>query len=271
MPSPIPAFSERTHKLELDNPKTYHIPDWDVMDDKRKMAVMRQIVEQYGRDPRIAQLTMDVIRKAGVPSRDYVGQASAILAWIQQNIYYVNEPAERLQAPLLTVKMGYGDCDDLAMLANAMFESIRLSWKFVICGTLPGGKLIRYIEGENYLPRADWVHIYSMVGNKPFHPDQWYFVEPTMSVPLGWDVVAAGGKIPELGKGFGASSGAGTGIGIGVGAASVDKGQFTGLLYEIGIAVVIGIGTAIGTELALEFLKTTDWYHRKIHSRRKRA
>ncbi len=133
------------------------------------------------------------------------------------------------------------------------------------------GKLVRYIEGENHLPRANWVHIYCMVGDKPFTPNKWYFVEPTMPVPLGWDVVAAGGKLPEMGN-FGAAGGTGTGIGIGVGAASVDKTQtqFSGLLFEIGIAVVIGMATAIGTELMLEFVKTTDWYHRRIQTRRDR-
>jgi len=272
MASPLPRFSEETNRVSLDGPKTYHIPDWDHMDDRRKMAVMRQIVEQYGRDPRITEKTMQIIRQAGVQPRDYVGQAAAILAWVQNNIYYVNEPGERLQAPLLTLKIGYGDCDDLAMLCNAMFDSIRLDYRYVICGKTPDGRLVRYVEGEDYLPQADWVHIYTMVGDKPFTPTNWYYVEPTMKVPLGWDVVSAGGKLPEMGD-YGAtpSRGAGTGIGIGVGTASVDRSPLANLGKEIGVAVVIGVFTALGTELFLDFIKSTDWYASKVSKRKNRG
>jgi hypothetical protein len=65
-----------------------------------------------GRDPRIAKLALKVIRQSGAKPREYEKQAAALLKWVQdpKNCYYINEPGERLQDPIYTIKVKHGDC-----------------------------------------------------------------------------------------------------------------------------------------------------------------
>ncbi len=187
-------------QLDRPDPKVYHLPNWANGDDNARMDVISDIILRYGRDPKIATKCVDILRGYGVQSRDYVGQCSALLKWVQENIYYVNEPGERLQDPNYTLRVGYGDCDDMAILLCSFFESMRLPWKLVISGRASSGGLKRYIHRNGHLPKAEWSHIYCMVCTNPFQDAQWYYCEPTIkNVPLGWDVVQAdGANLPEL-------------------------------------------------------------------------
>jgi hypothetical protein len=188
-------------RVNLDSAQTYHLPQWSDMGDPKRIAVLRKIALEAGRDPRIATVAIHIIRTAGIKPRDYTGQARALLRFVQNRIYYANEPGERLQDPAYTLRVGYGDCDDMALLLAALCESIRLPWRFVISGKR-GDRIVRWVEGSPYTP-AKWAHIYLAIGDKPFAPTRWMFAEPTLrSVNLGWDVVqaSAGGSrpLPEL-------------------------------------------------------------------------
>lgn len=188
-------------RVNLDSAQTYHLPQWSDMGDPKRIAVLRKIALEAGRDPRIATVAIHIIRTAGIKPRDYTGQARALLRFVQHRIYYANEPGERLQDPAYTLRVGYGDCDDMALLLAAFCESIRLPWRFVISGKR-GDRIVRWVEGTPYTP-AKWAHIYLAIGDKPFAPSRWMFAEPTLrSVNLGWDVVqaSAGGSrpLPEL-------------------------------------------------------------------------
>lgn len=262
-----PQFAGRANPVKLEQPTTYHLPDWDGYKDPKKLALLRQIVLQYGRDPRIAQLAVSICQQAGAKPRQYRDQAKALLSWVQKNVYYVNEPGERLQSPLYTLKAGMGDCDDLAILLCSFFECVRLPWKLVISAN-SAGKVVRYIEGDPNYRKLPYSHIYCCVGNRPFTPSSWEFCEPTMQVPLGWDIVKAQSDpdarkyLPELGAiDFGASS---SGVAAGAIAGSLaDKimqqglGKFT---LNIGLAVLVGSITAAGTEIMMDYLRTSDLY-----------
>ena len=200
-PLSVPA---QTLKIPLENPKVHHLVGWSGYGDPKRLEVIRSIAVQRGRDPRIATLAVNIIRKAGILPRDYKGQIGALLAWVQdsKNVYYINEPGERLQDPLYTLKVRYGDCDDLAILLCSMFESCRLSWKLVISGRARGGgKKVRHIDGESVPHGVDWSHIYCIAGTPVFRPTKWFFCEPTMKVPLGWDVVSGDASaLPEMAR-----------------------------------------------------------------------
>jgi len=200
-PLAIPAKSVQ---VNMDSPKVHHLVGWSGYGDPKRLQVIRSVAIYRGRDPRIATLCVEIFRKAGVKPRDYKGQAAALLAWVQdpKNVYYVNEPGERLQDPLYTLKVRYGDCDDLAILLCCMFESCRLSWKLVISGRdRRTGQKVRHIDGEPARQGCDWSHIYCMVGTPVFRPDTWYYCEPTLKVPLGWDVISGDASLlPEMGK-----------------------------------------------------------------------
>jgi len=183
-----------THRVPLDAPKVHHIPSWTDFGDPKRMDVITNIAKMRGHDPRIATLAVNIIKKAGVQPRDYRGQAAALLHFVQNEMYYVNEPGERLQDPLYTLKAGYGDCDDLSILLGALLTSIHLPWKLVISGLKNKKKKVRYHHGDRF-PGGEkqgykWSHIYVMVGDRPFTPKKWQYAETTIrGVPLGWDVV----------------------------------------------------------------------------------
>jgi len=206
----IGAFPAR--RVNLDNSvKVHHLPTWKHKDDPVRIKALREVSMKAGRDPRLASLAVAIVRGdatawgSKLPEakpRDTKAQAARLLKWVQ-GLYYVNEPGERLQDPLYTVQVGYGDCDDLAMLLGALCESLRIPWRFVLSGRTSGGKTIRWIEGQPR-KRAQWAHIYVAIGNRPFKPTAWMFAEPTVrGVPLGWDVVSSTQKhgkvvLPEL-------------------------------------------------------------------------
>jgi hypothetical protein len=186
--------------LPNEDPKVYHLANWGRLNEPQRLDIIADIIRRYGRDPKIATQAVAIIRAAGVAPRDYVKQAAVLLKWVQEKIYYVNEPGERLQDPLYTLKVGYGDCDDMVIVLCSFYESIRLPWKLVISGPDDSGKKKRYIHGDRFRKDARYAHIYGMVGDRPFGPRKWYYVEPTIrGVPLGWDVVDSDDhELPEL-------------------------------------------------------------------------
>jgi|TARA_R110000824_G_scaffold105425_7_gene249558 hypothetical protein len=172
--------------------KIYQLPDWKKMSDGQKVKYIKRLILSYGRDPRIRNVAVDIYRKYGVKPRDYRGQAKALLAWTQKNIYYLNEPSELLQAPTYTInpKVMSGDCDDIAILLGALATSSRLGVKVVLSGkNAATGRMVRWVEGTPQPRGVKWAHIYVMVGWPAFRPTKWEAMEGTLAgAPLGWDV-----------------------------------------------------------------------------------
>lgn len=181
-------------------PKTWKIDDWSNMNQAQRMGFLRSVSSQAGQNPQIATLCVQIFKENGIKPRDYKGQARSLLKWVQKNIYYVNEPNERLQDPIYTLSVGYGDCDDMALLLGAMCESVKLEYRYVLAGKMPDGKIDRWIEGTP-MKNGQWSHIYLIIGYPPFQPQKWVFAEPTLSsAKLGWDIVQSKTKaLPELG------------------------------------------------------------------------
>ena len=204
-PTPAPIkLPVKSNRIPLDGPKVHHIPSWGALGDGQRLHVIRQIAMQRARDPRITTLAINIIKASGAQPRQYDKQAAALLKWVQnpKNVYYINEPGERLQDPLYTIKVKYGDCDDMALLLCCFFEAVKLEWKLVLSGRQRGtGAKKRYIEGGVMPPAVNWSHIYCCVGTPPFKPTRWYFCEPTVpNVPLGWDVIDGDhSMLPEMG------------------------------------------------------------------------
>lgn len=195
--------------LESGVPKVMDLPYFDGYRDPKKLDVISKIAENASRDPQLATVAVNIIRQAGVAPRDYVGQLRALLRWVQnpKNVYYINEIDERLQDPFYTLKVGYGDCDDLAILLYALARSARFPVRLVISGMTKGGRKVRHHQGERrFDPTVEWNHIYLQIGDRPYGEPVWYYAEPTLSVPLGWDVVAHSGDVlPEMSSSYGAS------------------------------------------------------------------
>ena len=254
------------NRVQVPNPKVYHLSNWNNLNEPQKLDVIKDLCQRHGRDPRIATKAVSILRQSNVKPRDYVGQAACLLRWVQNCIYYVNEPGERLQDPLYTIKEGYGDCDDMAIVLCSFFESINLPWKLVLSGGSKTGKK-RYIHGQKFKRDAVYSHIYCMVGNNPFNPTEWYFCEPTIQkVPLGWDVVSANDDtLPELLspnlKGFGVSPMA-VAVGTSVGESTAigqgnpqDDGYLSRAIKTAISAAFVGVLTTVFSEILLEKIR----------------
>lgn len=204
MSLPVEKLKTNAKSLDLGDSQVFHLPNWHNLTHPQRLGVMRQIAMMRARDPRMAKLAVSIIKKAGARPREYEKQAAALLKWVQdpKNVFYVNEPGERLQDPIHTVRIGHGDCDDQSLLLTCLFESVGLPWKFVLSGRSKEGQKVRYIEGTQVPPDTKWSHIYCMVGTPPFSPNRWYFCETTViGVPLGWDVVSGDHSyLPEMAK-----------------------------------------------------------------------
>lgn len=63
--------------------------------------------------------------------RDPKARAEAIHAWIKDAVWYIREPKETFQSPEYTVKSQAGDCDDHAILLNAIAKNAGLTSRIV--------------------------------------------------------------------------------------------------------------------------------------------
>ena len=290
---PVEDLPARVQSLNLEGTSVHHLPDWQGYDDPKRLEVIAHISKMRGRDPRIANLAANIIKGSGAKPREYKKQAAALLKWVQdpKNIYYLNEPGERLQDPIFTIKQGWGDCDDQVIVLCCLFESVRLPWKLVIAGVNPRGKKVRWIQGEPFPQNCTWSHIYCMVGIPTFVPSEWYFCETTIDkVPLGWDIVDGDSRyLPEMERhrpkgaprvmkapraplfftptppevnGFtpaydlGAVSTVGAAVGASM-ASTFESDDKKKLLdwEQIVPAIVTGVAISVGTQLLLDWLK----------------
>jgi hypothetical protein len=275
---PVHKLKTTTAELNLGDAKVYHLPDWQNLTHPQRLTVIRQIAMMRGRDARIARVVVGLLKRSGARPRQYGKQAAAILKWVQdpENVYYVNEPGERLQDPVYTIKAGHGDCDDQVILLAAMFESVGLPWKLVLSGRGPAGEKVRFIEGQPVPPGVAWTHIYCMVGTPPYRATQWYFCEPTVEgVPLGWDVIsgdhrylpemsfnATGGEpqivaAPPYKEVYGDSYGNSAGLVGGTIAGTLAQEEDAGGMVDwtkIGQAVITGVLVSVGTSLLLNWI-----------------
>ena len=241
--------------IPLDAPKVFDLPRFDGYQDPKKLDVLTRLSESYGRDPRLATLAVQIFRGANVQPRDYKGQAAALLKWVQTNIYYVNEPDERLQTPDYTLRVRYGDCDDMAILLYSLARSVRLPAKFVISGVDNAKQKRRYHYGDATFPRnVNWSHIYLAIGDRPYGAPAWIYAEPTLKVPFGWDVVGANSSaLAEMNQYSGATTGAMIGAAVGGVEASGERSWWKEMFF---VAVSAGVG-ALASEIVIDFYK--DW------------
>lgn len=259
--------------------RVYALDGWRKMSHPQRIAVLRQLAEEHARDPRMAVFTTGILQGAGVPPRDGPGAAAALLRFVQDNIYYANEPDERLQSPWRTLEWKTGDCDDEALLLSTLAGSIALPNRFVLIGRLrSNGKLVRWVEGTP-MPSGwrtgksvDWFHVYLAMG-WPFgaavQDQHWAEAEPTLrGAPLGYSLLRHGivsdahGRL-TLPKGLGSAVPGGPDLSLtwyrglppngggGGGATSAARGAFYGALtVPSDMAGVPAPGLAVKDDLA---------------------
>lgn len=66
------------------------------------------------------------VMRAGVPGKDFIGEVDAVFNFVRRRIRYSLDTngVEVVQAPHVTLQLGYGDCDDMSVLLACLLEQL---------------------------------------------------------------------------------------------------------------------------------------------------
>lgn len=130
---------------------------------------MRQLVQQGKGDLSNRDLANRIC--AYVPAKDWLGELEAIFQFVRGRIRYALDPSdiETTQCAVTTLRLGYGDCDDFAVLLATLCESMGHPCCLVALGFQEPGSY------EHVLTIA------SGAGELP-----WVAMDATETQPFGW-------------------------------------------------------------------------------------
>lgn len=129
---------------------------------------MVHLTKEYRTNFAIRTLAEQIV--ASVPAKDYYGELHAIQNWVRANVRYTDDVngIEMVKNPYLTAVTHSGDCDDMALLAGTLINSL--------------GKPVRYVAIGSSEPGI-FEHVYV---EAKVNRDRWIAVETTEPVNLGW-------------------------------------------------------------------------------------
>lgn len=130
------------------------------------LSLMCKLTRQAKKNPTIRELAIRLTNH--LPPKDWKAEVGAIRDFVRSNIRYTRDirGVETLQAPIQTLRLRAGDCDDMAMLTAALLEAIHHPTRFTAIGFSPN----------------HYAHVFPETKIGP----HWFSVETTEPVPLGW-------------------------------------------------------------------------------------
>jgi transglutaminase-like putative cysteine protease len=130
------------------------------------LDAMVNLTRQFRTELAIRRLGEQIV--AAVPGKSWHGEADAVQNWVRNNIRYTMDVAdvETLKTPLALLYDRFGDCDDMALLAGTLLNSI--------------GHPVRYVATSSNGVDYDHVYTETKIGAR------WVGVETTEDVALGW-------------------------------------------------------------------------------------
>lgn len=105
------------------------------------LQTMKELVDQGKGSPFIREKAVQITSfisadpRTGLPNRrNFDAIAHAVYEYMKKNIQYVRDPdgIEWIQTPEKTLELGFGDCDDQAVLAGALLSSIGVPTRFKV-------------------------------------------------------------------------------------------------------------------------------------------
>lgn len=144
------------------------IPD-DAGGTRETLKHMRQLVQQSKLNHANRDLANSII--GSVPAKDWTGELCALFEWVRANIRYTLDPndQETIQDAQTTVRLGYGDCDDFAILLSTLCECIGHPSAFVALG---------------FGDTCDYSHVLVIASGAG--ETDWVWMDPTEGHPFGW-------------------------------------------------------------------------------------
>ena len=131
-------------------------------------------------DPQIYTIARKIVsRRCGddwcIMEKDNLGEAKAIFDFMRKNVRYTSDSLniDTFQNPILTIKLGTGDCDDHAATTCALLLSIGIPCRLKVVQTTDSNQ-----------PN----HIYAQAGFPRANPQKWLTMDSSVKVPFGWEV-----------------------------------------------------------------------------------
>jgi len=121
-------------------------------DDASKFNMMQQLATVYGHHPWFRGCVGAEITPHISDGYDHGAIANAIMCWIGKNIRYLQEAGEQITTPWQTIVAGYGDCDDLVVLAGCLLTAVGVGWRFEAVGLPAQHVLINVWDGASWVP-----------------------------------------------------------------------------------------------------------------------
>lgn len=155
-------------RSRTDNSLRLSIPDGR-LGTRETLKHMRQLVQNGKFD--LANRALANRITARCKGKDWIGELEAIFSWVRDNIRYSLDPngIETIQGARGTVRQGFGDCDDMAILLATLCECVGHPCCFVALGFRQVG------EYEHVLTCA------TGAGETP-----WIAMDATEAHPFGW-------------------------------------------------------------------------------------
>lgn len=133
-----------------------------------RVRLIRDIISESMSDPAIKKRAVSLKRGTDLK------EVQAVFRFVQQNVRYESEePEELFKDATTSLKHGYGDCDDMVILASALLK-------------LQGFTVILRLIGVS--DDQDFSHIYMKVGLPKKGPTKWLPFDASVERPLGWDI-----------------------------------------------------------------------------------
>ena len=101
----------------------FEIPDGPA-GTRQTLKYMREEVRKDVGNTWLREITQQIVRD--VAPKDWWGEMCAIFYFVKEHVRYGLDPngIELVQAPHVTMMLGYGDCDDLTCLISCMCEQL---------------------------------------------------------------------------------------------------------------------------------------------------
>lgn len=104
-----------------------------VSDNEQAMALLRAMADLYQTHPDVVSIAQEIHEYAAltvaVPSAELI--AHGVQTYVQKTVRYEEEEIERFCSPLVTLRIGLGDCDDHALLVCVLARAAGLQARIV--------------------------------------------------------------------------------------------------------------------------------------------
>lgn len=140
----------------IQNPPSLLLPLPDsALGTRETLKHMRKLVWKGKQDPALRDRANTIV--LGLAGKEWAQQVEAVFNWVRKNVRYTLDTNdwEVIQSPELTLKLGYGDCDDFCILLATLLEHLGYSTAFAALGFGDIGTfshVIVFAELEGELP-----------------------------------------------------------------------------------------------------------------------